>query len=51
MHKLASKFIKPEIKQKQKQKLENKSSADLDVSLENQKDDEFENRSTYTEHT
>ena len=49
MHKLASKFIKPEIKQKQK--LENKSSADLDVSLENQKDDEFENRSTYTEHT
>jgi hypothetical protein len=49
MHKLASKFIKPEISQKQK--LENKSSADLDVSLENQKDDEFGNRSTYTEHT
>ena len=37
MHKLASKFIKPEIIQKQK--LENKSFADLDVSLENQKDD------------
>ena len=37
MHKLASKFIKPEIIQKQK--LENKSFADLDITLENQKDD------------
>ncbi|CAB4009886.1 ATP-dependent DNA helicase [Paramuricea clavata] len=49
MHKLASKFIKPEIIQKQK--LENKSFADLDVSLENQKDDMSLGIGPLTRHT
>ena len=37
MHKLASRFIKPQVIQKLQS--ENKSLADLDVCLENQKDD------------